>query len=104
MMSTLRSGATGRAKMLFLLLAAADALTFLHIPETAGSTIETLSMDWKKKRCGKNENGVVWRRACDWHTPLEIFSRETVVSCAERSRVIGTPWTATSVQVRESRE
>ena len=76
-MLTRPSGATGRANMLFMLLlaaAAADALTFLHIPETAGSTIETLSMDWKKKRCGKNENGVVWRRACDWHTPpLEIF-------------------------------
>ena len=77
MMSTLRSGATGRANMFMLLLAAADALTFLHIPETAGSTIETLSMDWKKKRCGKNENGVVWRRACDWHTPpRDIHPRE----------------------------
>ena len=35
--------------LLLLWLAAADALTFLHIPETAGSTIETLSIDWKKK-------------------------------------------------------
>ena len=55
--------------LLLLWLAAADALPFLHTPETAGSTIETLSIDWKKKRCGKNENGVVWKRACDWHTP-----------------------------------
>ena len=78
--------------MLILLLAAADALSFLHIPETAGSTIETLSMDWKKKRCGKNEHGVVWRRACDWHTPpRDIHPRERLYPATQTFCVIRDP-------------
>ena len=92
MMSTLRSGATGRAKMLFLLFVAADALSFLHIPETAGSTIETLSIDWKKKRCGQGEAGVVWRRACAWHTPpRDIHPRERLYPAQQTFCVVRDP-------------
>ena len=77
---------------ILIMLAAADALTFLHIPETAGSTIETLSIDWKKKRCGKNENGVVWKRACDWHTPpRDIQPRERLYPAAETFCVVRDP-------------
>ena len=91
-MLIIKCGATGRASMLLLWLAAADALSFLHIPETAGSTIETLSMDWKKKRCGKNENGVVWRRACDWHTPpRDIHPRERLYPATQTFCVIRDP-------------
>ena len=76
--------------MLILLLAAADALTFLHIPETAGSTIETLG--WKKKRCGIREHGVVWRRACDWHTPpRDLVPRERLYPAAETFCVVRDP-------------
>ena len=93
MMSTLRSGATGRVNMLLLmLLVAADALSFLHIPETAGSTIETLSIDFKKKRCGLREHGVVWRRACDWHTPpRDLVPRERLYPAAETFCVVRDP-------------
>ena len=110
MMSTLRSGATGRASIssslsssapmasrpwgmrLLIMLAAADALSFLHIPETAGSTIETLSIDFKKKRCGFRENGVVWKRACDWHTPpRDIQPRERLYPAAETFCVVRDP-------------
>ena len=78
--------------MLFLLLAAADALTFLHIPETAGSTIETLSIDFKKKRCGLREHGVVWKRACDWHTPpRDIQPRERLYPAEQTFCVVRDP-------------
>ena len=77
---------------LLIMLAAADALSFLHIPETAGSTIETLSIDWKKKRCGQGENGVVWKRACDWHTPpRDIHPRERLYPSAQTFCVVRDP-------------
>jgi len=76
--------------MLLLLLAAADALSFLHIPETAGSTVESLG--WKKKRCGKNENGVVWKRACDWHTPpRDIHPRQRLYPPTQTFCVVRDP-------------
>jgi hypothetical protein len=79
-------------RILIMLAAAADALTFLHIPETAGSTLETLSMDWKKKRCGLREHGVVWRRACDWHTPpRDIHPRERLYPSQQTFCVIRDP-------------
>ena len=67
--------------LVLLTLAAADALVFLHIPETAGSTIETLSIDWKK-RCGQGEHGVVWKRSCDWHTPPCARRTPTTSRCS----------------------
>ena len=56
------------------------SLAFLHIPKTAGSTIETLAgTGWTKLRCGRHEEGIVWKRdRCDsWHTPpRDIVPRE----------------------------
>ena len=78
--------------LVLLLVVVADALTFLHIPETAGSTIETLSIDFKKKRCGLREHGVVWKRACDWHTPpRDLVPRERLYPAAQTFCVVRDP-------------
>ena len=76
-------------------LSANGSLAFLHIPKTAGSTIETLAgTGWAKKRCGKKETGIVWRRdRCDsWHTPpRDIVPRERLYPSSRTFCIVRDP-------------